>query len=66
MATNKEMRHKLEELQLLVVEALIQELREGNTANISVANTLLATNKVVTQPETEESMHEKIRKATKK
>jgi hypothetical protein len=26
----------------------------------------LATNKVVTQPETEESMHEKIRKATKK
>jgi hypothetical protein len=66
MATNKEMRNKLEELQLLVVEALIQELKEGNTANISVANTLLATNKVVTQPETEESMHEKIRKATKK
>jgi hypothetical protein len=66
MATNKEMRNKLEELQLLVVEALIKELREGNTANISVANTLLATNKVVTQPETEESMHEKIRKATKK
>lgn len=63
---NKEIRNKLTQLQELVIDALIEELKNGDTSNISVANTLLATNKVVTQPETEESMHEKIRKATRK
>lgn len=62
MSNNKEVRSKLEELQLLVVEALIEELKSGDTTNISVANTLLTANKVITQPDSEESMHSKVQR----
>ena len=62
----KENRKKLEELQGLVIDALIEELKNGDTRNISVANTLLTSNKVVTQPESEESVHSKVKRAIKK
>lgn len=62
MITNRE---KLETLQGLVIDALIEELKQGKTHNISVATTLLTANKVVTLPTTEDSMHNKILKAKK-
>lgn len=62
MSNNKQIREKLERLQELLIDQLIKELEQGDSTNISVANTLLSTNKVVTQPETEASMHEKIKK----
>lgn len=62
MSNNKQIREKLERLQELLIDQLILELENGDSTNISVANTLLSTNKVVTQPETEASMHEKIKK----
>ena len=61
-----ENRRKLEKLQGLVIDALIEELSNGDTRNISVANTLLTSNKVVTQPESEESVHSKVKRAIKK
>ena len=62
MSNNKQIREKLEKLQELLIDQLIKELEQGDSTNISVANTLLSTNKVVTQPETEASMHEKVKK----
>jgi hypothetical protein len=56
---------KLDKLQDLVIDALIAELEEGNTDNISVANTLLTANKIVVAPEADD-MHSKIKKIKRK
>ena len=59
-------REKLEILQDLTIDALIKELEAGDTSNISVANTLLTANKVVTKPEEGDSVHSKVQKLVKR
>ena len=63
---NKEVANKLDELQVMVIDALIGELRNGDTTNISVANSLLSNNKVVVKHEEGENQHSKIKKIMKK
>ena len=57
---------KLEKLQELLIDALISELKEGDTTNISVANTLLTANKIVVPPEDKNDMHNKVSKVIRK
>ena len=52
----------LEKLQELVIKQLIRELEEGDTSNISVANTLLTANKVVVKHNEGEGTHSKVKK----
>jgi hypothetical protein len=56
----------LEELRRLLIQALIKELKEGDTTNVSVANSLLANNKIVVKHEEGENQHSKIKKIMKK
>ena len=57
---------KLDILQELVIDALIEELKSGDTTNISVANTLLSVNKVLVKPDEQESQHQKVKKIMKR
>ena len=57
---------ELEELQVLVIQQLKRELKEGNTENISVANTLLTANKVVVKHDQGENVHSKVKRMVKK
>jgi hypothetical protein len=61
-----ETKGKLEQLQELLIDALIKELKDGDTTNISVANTLLTANKIVVPPEDKDDMHNKVKKVIRK
>lgn len=63
---NKEIAKKLEALQELVIDNLIEQLKGGDTSNISTANTLLMNNKIVIKPEESEGMHDKVKRIMKK
>lgn len=59
-------RNKLDELQELTIDALIAELKSGDTTNISVANTLLTANKVVVKQDEGVTQHSKVKKIMKR
>lgn len=66
MSLNNNTKNKLEELQSLLIDNLIEELKSGDTRNIAVANSLLTSNKIVVKNDDGENQHTKIKKIMKR